>query len=155
MIAPEAYTLCDDLMRLQHLEKDDPRCIGMAYSVQAWLTKGWNADVIRQTVETDLANLSRVERRVLRGFGVRIGAFCLWLPGQTAPDARPIAWAFAAQADRDWRPAGAGPWPTPTPAPPARALGLRGLFAAGPLVVAAPALERLSEEIRREAVRAK
>jgi hypothetical protein len=51
LITPEAFTLSADLMRLQHLEEDDPRAIGTAYAVQAWLTKGWNADVIRSTVE--------------------------------------------------------------------------------------------------------
>ncbi len=117
---------------------------GMAYRL---IESGGVLD--RRTVEADLTHLSRVERRVLRGLGVRIGAFCLWLPGQITADARPIAWAFAAQADRDWRPAGAGPWPAPSPAPPPRALGLRGLMVVGPLIVAALALDRLSEEIRR------
>jgi hypothetical protein len=51
LITPEAFDLCSDLLRLQHIEQDDPRCIGMAYAVQAWLTKGWDADVIRSTVE--------------------------------------------------------------------------------------------------------
>jgi hypothetical protein len=62
LIAPEAYTLCDDLMRLQHLEKGDPRCIGMAYGVQAWLSKGWKADVIRQTVETVMSRCPKAPR---------------------------------------------------------------------------------------------
>jgi len=64
LIAPEAYTLCDDLMRLQRLDKDDPRCIGMAYGVQGWLTKGWNADVIRQTVETVMARCPKAPRTI-------------------------------------------------------------------------------------------
>jgi hypothetical protein len=51
LITPEAFTLSADLMRLQHLQEDDPRCIGQAYDVQAWITKGWNPVVIRQTVE--------------------------------------------------------------------------------------------------------
>jgi len=104
----------------------------------------------RRSVAADLVHLSRVERRVLRGFGVRIGAFCLWLPALAEAEARPVAWAFAAQVDRDWRPAGAGPWPTPSPPSPARALGLRGLIAVGPWIVEAAGLARLSEEIRTQ-----
>lgn len=50
-ITPEAFALCDELMRLQRLEKDDPRCIASAYAVQAWLTKGWKYEVIRSTVD--------------------------------------------------------------------------------------------------------
>jgi hypothetical protein len=63
-ISPEAYGLCDDLMRLQQLEKADPRCIGMAYGVQAWLSKGWNADVIRQAVEAVMARCSKAPRSI-------------------------------------------------------------------------------------------
>jgi hypothetical protein len=62
LISPEAYTLCDDLMRLQRLDKDDPRCIGMAYGIQGWLSKGWNADVIRQAVEAVMARCPRAPR---------------------------------------------------------------------------------------------
>jgi hypothetical protein len=51
LITPEAFTLSTDLMHLQRLEEDDPRCIAAAYGVQAWLTKGWDANVIRATVE--------------------------------------------------------------------------------------------------------
>jgi Helix-turn-helix domain len=51
LITPEAFALSSDLMRLQRLEKDDPRSIGQAYAVQAWLTKGWDASVIRATVD--------------------------------------------------------------------------------------------------------
>lgn len=71
LIGPEAYTLCDDLMRLQHLEKDDPRCIGMAYSVQAWLSNGWKADVIRQAVEVVMARCTKPPR-TLRYFEAAI-----------------------------------------------------------------------------------
>jgi hypothetical protein len=64
LISPEAYALCDDLMRLQHLEKGDPRCIGMAYGVQAWLSKGWRADLIRQTVETVMSRCTKAPRTI-------------------------------------------------------------------------------------------
>jgi hypothetical protein len=71
LIAPEAYTLCDDLLRLQRLDRGDSRCIGMAYGVQAWLSKGWNADVIRQTVEAVMARCPRAPR-TLRYFEAAI-----------------------------------------------------------------------------------
>jgi hypothetical protein len=64
LISPGAYALCDDLMRLQHLEKDDPRSIGVAYSVQSWLTGGWNADVIRQAVETVMSRRTEPPRSI-------------------------------------------------------------------------------------------
>jgi hypothetical protein len=64
LISPEAFALCDDLMRLQHLEKDGPRCIGTAYGVQTWLSKGWDADVIRQTVDTVMSRCARAPRTI-------------------------------------------------------------------------------------------
>jgi hypothetical protein len=71
LISPEAYSLCDDLMRLQHIDTGDPRSIGMAYGVQAWLSKGWSADVIRQTVETVMARCTKTPR-TLRYFEAAI-----------------------------------------------------------------------------------
>jgi hypothetical protein len=62
LISTEAFTLCDEVMRLQGLEMDDPRCIGMAYAIQAWLGKGWDADLIRQTVETVMARRSEAPK---------------------------------------------------------------------------------------------
>jgi hypothetical protein len=62
LISPEAYALCDDLMRLQHLEKHDPRCIGTAYGVQTWLSKGWDAGVIQQMVETVMSRCTKAPR---------------------------------------------------------------------------------------------
>jgi hypothetical protein len=51
LISPKAFSLCGDVMRLQHLDTADPRCIGAAYQIQSWLSKGWNPDTIYQTVE--------------------------------------------------------------------------------------------------------
>jgi hypothetical protein len=64
LISPEAFALRDDVMRLQRLEKDDPRCLGTAYGVQAWLTKGWDADVIRQAVETVMSRRTEPPRSI-------------------------------------------------------------------------------------------
>jgi hypothetical protein len=62
LISPEAFELRDDLMRLQHLDTADPRCIGAAYEVQAWLTKGWDPDTVRQAVETVMARRADAPR---------------------------------------------------------------------------------------------
>jgi hypothetical protein len=62
LISAEAFALCADLLRLQHLEADDPRCIGIAYGVQAWLSNGWNADLIKQTVEAVMARRTSAPR---------------------------------------------------------------------------------------------
>jgi hypothetical protein len=51
LISDDAYKLCDKLMEIQRLEKDDPRCIAAAYTCQAWLTKGWKAEIIQATVD--------------------------------------------------------------------------------------------------------
>ena len=102
----------------------------------------------RRVVEIELGRLSQGERRTLRGQGVRLGMFCLYLPDQIGDTARPVALAFAAQSAPDWAPSGRGPWPLPSPAPPNRALGLRGLMAVGALAVRVEQLERLGEHLR-------
>jgi hypothetical protein len=71
LISPEAFSLVDDLLRLQRLERDDPRSIGTAYGVQAWLSKGWSPDVIRQAVESVMARRSEPPR-TLRYFEAAI-----------------------------------------------------------------------------------
>jgi hypothetical protein len=71
LISPEAFSLVDDLMRLQRLERDDPRSIGTAYGIQAWLSKGWSPDVIRQAVESVMARRSEPPR-TLRYFEAAI-----------------------------------------------------------------------------------
>ena len=105
----------------------------------------------RRAVEADLAHLSRGERGVLRGLGVRFGAFSLFLPSQTQPQARDIAQAFALQAAPDWRPPGEGLAALPDPPPAPSALGLRGRLAVGGLTVPADRLERLDEHLRAAA----
>ncbi len=103
----------------------------------------------RQAVEEDLKSLSQGERRALRGLGVRLGAFCVFLPGLLGERARPFARAFALQASGGWAPGAAdGPMRLPSPAPPARALGFLGLATAGSLAVPARQLERLDELLR-------
>jgi hypothetical protein len=64
LISPQAFALSDDLLRLQHLDKDDPRSFGAAYGVQAWLTKGWDADVIRHAVEAVMSRCTKAPRSI-------------------------------------------------------------------------------------------
>jgi ATP-dependent RNA helicase SUPV3L1/SUV3 len=94
----------------------------------------------RGAVDDEVAQLSRAERRVLRGLGVRFGAYSLGLELQAGA---PLAQALAQRAAPDWRPGGQGPHRLPNPAPDARALGLRGLVRVGRLAVPAADLERL------------
>jgi ATP-dependent RNA helicase SUPV3L1/SUV3 len=113
---------------------------GIAYRL---LENGGAMD--RRGVETDLAHLSRGERRALRAVGVRFGQFAIRLERQ--PDAAPLAEAFARLAAPDWRPGGDGPIRLVTPPPP-RALGLRSLIRVGGLAVTAESLDRLSEHLQ-------
>src|SRR5690606_33276335 len=50
----------------------------------------------RREVERDLAALSQVERRTLKTFGVRLGAYSIWLPALLKDRARGLAQAFVA-----------------------------------------------------------
>ncbi len=102
----------------------------------------------RRAVEADLRTLSRTERRALRSLGVRLAAFCVYLPGLLEERSRAFASVFGGQAERAWRPGTDGPSPLPSPAPPPRALSARGLMAAGALVVPVEALERLDALMR-------
>ena len=103
----------------------------------------------RTAVEQDLKSLSQAERRTLRSLGVRIGAFCLYLPGLLSEAARPFTRPFALQAAGDWRPAGDRPQILPgRPAVPARALGFLGMAMAGETAVPVMQLDRLDELLR-------
>lgn len=64
LISEEAHALSVDLMRLQRLEPDDPRCIGNAYTTQAWITKGWLPDIIRQVVAVVMSRIPVAPRRL-------------------------------------------------------------------------------------------
>jgi hypothetical protein len=55
LITSEALKLAEVLMRLQHLDPDDPRSVGAAYTAQTWLAKGWRPELIQQTVEIVMA----------------------------------------------------------------------------------------------------
>jgi ATP-dependent RNA helicase SUPV3L1/SUV3 len=103
----------------------------------------------RSGLEAELKSLSQAERRALRGLGVRIGAFALFLPelagrGRGRAFARP----FALAAATDWTPAEGALVAVPSPAPSPRALALRGLVPAGRHAAPVEQLERLDELLR-------
>ena len=62
LISPAAVELSAELLRLQCIDRDDPRAVGTAYQVQTWLTKGWHAQLIVQAVATVMAKRSSPPR---------------------------------------------------------------------------------------------
>jgi len=102
----------------------------------------------RATVRDETKALSQVERRALRGLGVRIGAFSLYIPALMTPRAALLTRAFAHVEAPDWRPPSDRPGrilgPTPSPA----VLAAHGLRAVGRLAVPVDQLERLDETLR-------
>jgi hypothetical protein len=62
MITQEAFDVTSKVLHLQGLGQDDPRAIGTAYTVQGWLTKGWDGDVICQAIEIVMSRLSNAPR---------------------------------------------------------------------------------------------
>jgi ATP-dependent RNA helicase SUPV3L1/SUV3 len=103
---------------------------GLARGV-AWRLAQAGGVIDRRAVEPDLSSLSQAERRALRALGVKIGAFCLWLPGQIDPAAARLAAAFAASSPQN-----------------GRLHALMGLAQIGPLALPPVELERLAETIR-------
>ncbi len=102
----------------------------------------------RVAVRADAKALSQVERRALRGLGVRLGAFSLFMPGLFKPQARALVQALAAKEAGGWRPSIDRPSPLPQPTPPPRALAAFGLRAVRGLAVPVEQLERLDELLR-------
>ncbi len=107
----------------------------------------------RDELESDLAALSKAERRSLRALGARIDRLTLSLPDQAAPAARALAGAFLDRAapgepaaDRAPRP------PAPSSSPgssgaPRRLLGLAGFVSVAGWRVAVEDIERLGAMI--------
>jgi ATP-dependent RNA helicase SUPV3L1/SUV3 len=101
----------------------------------------------RAEVREETRALSQVERRVLRGLGVRIGAFSLFMPGLLKPDARALAQAIALRETPGWRPQSGAVSKAPEGASP-RALSAHGLRLVRGLAVPVEQLERLDELMR-------
>lgn len=102
----------------------------------------------RAEVREEIRTLSQVERRALRGLGVRIGAFSIYLPSLLKPAARALTRAMAQREAPDWRPSATALGRLPEPQPGARALAAYGLRAVRGLAVPLEQLERLDELLR-------
>jgi len=134
----EAYLAAESGRRLQSLHRlnaalSNGKLRGLARGIAWRLVEAWGV-IDRADVETDLAALSKVERRSLRELGVHIGAHSLWLPQLQTK--RPRAYLAALAIDLD-------------PASP-QALAARGERLVGSLTASADTLERWAEA-RREA----
>ncbi|WP_334162120.1 helicase-related protein [Phenylobacterium sp.] len=101
----------------------------------------------RGAVRQEARQLSQVERRALRGLGVKLGAFSIFMPALLKPQARSLAQAYAARETPDWKPA-EGLVRLPLPVPPARTLSAYGLRAVRERGVPVEQLERLDELLR-------
>jgi ATP-dependent RNA helicase SUPV3L1/SUV3 len=101
----------------------------------------------RGLVRQEARQLSQVERRALRGLGVRLGAFSIFMPAVLKPQARALTQAYAQRETPDWRPAD-GMTRLPQPTPPARTLSAYGLRAVRERGVPVEQLERLDELLR-------
>ncbi|MFN3513146.1 MAG: helicase-related protein [Phenylobacterium sp.] len=106
----------------------------------------------RGTVRAETKSLSQVERRVLKGLGVQIGAFSLYLPGLLKPEAMAFAQAFVGGG---WRPGPGAVNRLPAEAPPAPTLSAFGLRAVGACAIPVMALERLDALLRAGAKQGK
>jgi len=102
----------------------------------------------RGPVRAEVKALSQQERRTLRGLGVRIGAFSLYMPALLTPDARALAQAFAAREAGAWRPPADRLALLPAAASSPRVLAAFGLRAVRGLAVPVAQLERLDELLR-------
>ncbi len=100
---------------------------GLARGV-AWRLVEGGGTLIRREVETEVAALSRAERRQLRRLGVRIGAFALDVPSLLTADAAILA-AMLAPGD-------------------ARAEALQGRVRLGGIAASTVELEALAEALR-------
>ncbi|HZZ69016.1 MAG TPA: helicase-related protein [Phenylobacterium sp.] len=102
----------------------------------------------RAEVRAEARALSQVERRMLRGLGVKLGAFSVYMPAMLRPDARLLTQTLAARDVPGWRPVGfkVSRLPAQTPSP--RALAAFGLRAVKAWAVPVEQLERLDELLR-------
>ncbi len=102
----------------------------------------------RNVVRAEARALSQVERRMLRGLGVKLGAFSVYMPALLRPEARALTQALARRDSLNWRPDVAEPSRLPAQAPSPRSLSAFGLRAVQGLAVPVEQLERLDEFLR-------
>ncbi|MBI2261296.1 MAG: phosphonate-binding protein [Caulobacterales bacterium] len=101
----------------------------------------------RRDVERDLTALSQVERRTLKSFGVRLGAYSVWLPALLKGRGPGVAQAFV--AGEPFRPAVSALTALPETPPSARLLSAFGLRAVGRVAAGVEMLESLAERRAR------
>jgi ATP-dependent RNA helicase SUPV3L1/SUV3 len=144
----EAFAAAEASRRLSALRRlkeaiEDGRLKGLARGLAYQLVEQAGA-LDRKLAEGRIRALSRHERRMLKGLGVRFGAFTLFLPSLMTPEAQLIGAAYAELACPGWRPdAGGALIPLPHAAPPPEALSFRGLRAVSGLAAPIAELERL------------
>ncbi|MBS0332702.1 MAG: phosphonate-binding protein, partial [Proteobacteria bacterium] len=114
----------------------------------AWRLIEAGGVVDRALVRAEVRSLSQVERRTLRGLGVRLGAFSVFLPGLLKPEARALTEALTRRDVPGWRPPTGALSRLPAHTPPPRALSAFGLRAVRGLAVPVEQLERLDELLR-------
>ena len=151
----EAFAAAEASRRLGALRRlkeaiEDGRLRGLARGLAYQLTEQAGA-LDRRAAEGRIRALSRHERRMLKGLGVRFGAFSLYLPSLLTEEAQLIGAAFAELACPRWRPDPGALTPLPHPAPPPEALSLRGFRAVGAFAAPIADLERL-DALARAAV---
>ena len=143
----EAFAAAEASRRLGALKRlkeaiEDGRLKGLARGLAYQLVEQAGA-LDRRLAEGRIRALSRHERRMLKGLGVRFGAFSLYLPSLLTAEAQLIGAAYAELARPVWRPDPGALTLLPHPAPPAEALSLRGLRAVGAFAAPIADLERL------------
>ncbi|CAN7315703.1 helicase-related protein [Phenylobacterium sp. LjRoot225] len=148
----EAYVASEAARRLSALRGleaavAEGRLRGLARGVAYRLIEAGGV-LDRADVRDEIKALSQVERRALRGLGVRIGAFSIFLPAMLKPHARALTQALALREAQHWRPSSTSVSRLPQPAPGPRVLSAYGLRAVRGLAVPVDQLERLDELLR-------
>ena len=143
----EAFAAAEASRRLGALRRlkeaiEDGRLKGLARGLAYQLVEQAGA-LDRRLAESRIRALSRHERRMLKGLGVRFGAFSLYLPSLLTAEAQLIGAAYAELALPGWRPEPEALTVLPHPAPPPEALSFRGLRSVGGLAAPIAELERL------------
>ena len=151
----EAFVAGEASRRLAALKRlteaiADGRLRGLARGVAYQLVEQ-SGILDRRHADEHIRALSRNERRVLKSFGVRFGAFSLYLPALLDPEAQAIGAVFAERAAPHWRPPSDRLSPLPHPPPAPEALSLRGLRAVAGMAAPVLALERLDALARAAA----
>jgi len=142
-LAAEAGRRLSPLRRLE-AAVDSGRVKGLARGLAYRLIEAGGI-LDRDTVRAEAKGLSQVERRALKGLGVKLGAFSLYLPGLLKPQSLAFAQALART---DWRPPLDRVSDLPDPAPAPGTLAACGLRAVGRKAVPVEALERLDALLR-------